>query len=95
MVFLLLTIILGAAIGSFLTVVIFRFPTKETIIWGRSHCPQCRHVLSPWDLIPILSYLLRRGRCAYCKAKISWKYPLIEFMTMIIFVFVFFLLRKS
>lgn len=68
----------GAAIGSFLNVVIFRLHDKKTVS-GRSQCPFCKHQLSAIDLIPIISYLLLSGKCRYCGHKISLQYPLVEF----------------
>lgn len=70
--------ILGTIFGSFLNVVIYRLPKKESIIVGRSHCPKCQHVLSPLELIPILSYIGLGAKCKECKAAISIRYPLIE-----------------
>ncbi|MDE2213038.1 MAG: prepilin peptidase [Patescibacteria group bacterium] len=71
------TVLLGLVLGSFLNVLIFRYGTKEGI-GGRSHCRTCRHPLSSWDLVPVFSYLLLRGRCRYCAAAISPQYPLVE-----------------
>lgn len=78
--------ILGTIFGSFLNVVIYRLPQKESIIVGRSHCPKCNHVIRPAELIPILSYLLLRGKCKECKAAISIRYPLIEAITGLLFL---------
>lgn len=91
MVILFLIILLGASIGSFLTVIIFRTSTQETIILRHSRCSYCRHVLYPHDLIPMLSYFFRGGKCAYCKTRISGLYPLIELTTTLAFVLAFFL----
>ena len=73
--------ILGLFIGSFLNVCICRIPLKESIVLPPSHCPHCQTRLKPWDLIPLLSYLLCRGKCRYCGAKISIQYPLLEVLT--------------
>lgn len=78
--------ILGTIFGSFLNVVIYRLPQKESIIVGRSHCPKCNHVIRPAELIPILSYILLRGKCKECKAAISIRYPLIEALTGLLFL---------
>lgn len=91
MVILFLIMLLGASIGSFLTVIIFRTSTQETIIFRHSRCAYCRHRLYPHDLIPMLSYLLRRGKCAYCKERISRLYPMIELTTTLAFVLAFFI----
>ncbi|NMA69238.1 MAG: prepilin peptidase [Desulfitobacterium sp.] len=80
--------ILGLVIGSFLNVIIFRLPKEESIISPGSHCPVCNHFLRPWELIPILSYVFLRGRCSQCKVKISWRYPLLEGLTGILFFLV-------
>lgn len=78
--------ILGTIFGSFLNVVVYRLPQKESIIVGRSHCPKCNHVIRPAELIPILSYILLRGKCKECKAAISIRYPLIEALTGLLFL---------
>ncbi len=81
------TFFLGSALGSFLSVVLWRLRSGESgILTGRSHCPSCGHVLGPWTLIPILSYLGLRGRCAYCREHISIVYPLLELVTGGLFV---------
>jgi leader peptidase (prepilin peptidase)/N-methyltransferase len=67
----------GCAIGSFLNVVILRLPEDKPLN-GRSHCPQCRHQLSPAELLPLFSYLALRGRCYSCQTKISPRYFIIE-----------------
>lgn len=68
----------GACIFSFLNVVIYRLPAGESIIHGRSHCTTCGHTLHAGELIPLFSYLIQRGRCRNCKAKISFRYFGIE-----------------
>ena len=69
---------LGAVLGSFLNVCIYRLPKKESIISPPSHCPHCGEPIRYYDNIPIASYLLLRGRCRYCKAHISFRYPVVE-----------------
>ncbi|TYT20970.1 prepilin peptidase [Dictyoglomus thermophilum] len=81
--------LLGSAVGSFLNVVIYRLPRRESIIFPPSHCPSCGHKLSAKDLIPILSYILLKGRCRYCGARISWRYPAVEFITGISYAILF------
>ncbi len=76
-----IALILGAVLGSFLNVCIYRLPREESIIWPGSHCPHCRKPLAWYDNIPLLSYLILRGRCRYCKAPISWRYPVVELAT--------------
>lgn len=73
-----LAAVLGLALGSFYSVCVSRYLSGESIIFPPSHCPLCGRRLRPWELIPILSYLLLRGRCAGCKGAISPLYPLIE-----------------
>src|SRR3989344_2468715 len=88
--------VLGLIVGSFLNCVIYRIgisegsPRREAVgfLRGRSFCPHCKHILSWRDLIPIFSFLVLRGRCRYCKDKISIQYPLVELFTAIIFVFI-------
>jgi prepilin signal peptidase PulO-like enzyme (type II secretory pathway) len=78
--------IFGLIVGSFLNCVIYRLETGESFLKGRSYCPHCKHVLSWKDLIPIFSFLILKGKCRYCKKKISFQYPLVEFFTGILFV---------
>jgi leader peptidase (prepilin peptidase) / N-methyltransferase len=73
-----LLLILGLVLGSFYNVCIYRLPREESIAWPGSHCPQCGHPLSPWDNLPLVSFLLLRGACRYCHAPISYQYPLVE-----------------
>jgi leader peptidase (prepilin peptidase) / N-methyltransferase len=70
--------LLGLAFGSFLNVCLSRWPEGESIVEPRSHCRHCDHVLSWWENIPLLSWLILRGRCRNCKTTISWRYPLVE-----------------
>lgn len=80
--------IFGAVIGSFLNVVIFRLE-KEDIVKKRSHCPLCGRNLAWYDLIPIASFFILRGRCRNCRKKISWQYPLVEAATGVLFIAIF------
>ncbi len=75
------TFIIGAIIGSFLNVVALRGLSGESIVFPPSKCPHCGNRIKPWHNIPILSYLLLRGKCAYCKAPISIQYPIVELLT--------------
>ena len=72
---------LGAVIGSFLNVVIYRVPRRMSLAWPPSHCPHCQHRIRWYDNVPIVSWLLLRGRCRDCKAPISPRYPLVEALT--------------
>jgi leader peptidase (prepilin peptidase)/N-methyltransferase len=73
--------VLGAIAGSFLNVVTYRLPRHESVVRPASHCPNCGTPVRPYDNIPVLSYLLLRGRCRNCSAKISRRYPLVEAAT--------------
>ncbi len=70
--------LLGLAIGSFLNVVIWRVPRKESVVRPKSHCPQCEEPIRPADNIPVLSWLLLRGKCRHCRNPIPVRYPLVE-----------------
>jgi leader peptidase (prepilin peptidase)/N-methyltransferase len=72
--------IFGAMVGSFLNVCIARIPKDESIVKPRSHCPQCKALITAFDNIPLLSYLLLRGRCRGCGVGISLRYPLVELL---------------
>ena len=76
----------GLVIGSYLNVVIHRLPREESTVLPRSRCPRCGAPLRALDNLPLLSFLLLRGRCRQCQAPISWRYPLVEAMTGILFV---------
>jgi leader peptidase (prepilin peptidase)/N-methyltransferase len=71
----------GLIIGSFLNVVAYRLPRGESLAHPPSHCPSCGEPIKPYDNIPVLSWLLLRGRCRNCKAAISPRYPLVEALT--------------
>ena len=77
----------GLMIGSFINVVVHRLKTQEKIFPGRSHCPKCKKQISWYDNIPILSFILLRGRCRHCHKKISWEYPLVELACGSLFLF--------
>jgi leader peptidase (prepilin peptidase)/N-methyltransferase len=85
----LFSFLFGAAIGSFLNVVIHRVPNEESIIFPNSACPNCKTSIKPYDNIPILSWLILRGRCRNCHEPISFRYPAVELLTAFLFVFVF------
>src|SRR5262249_46194226 len=76
----------GLAVGSFLNVVVHRLPRGESLLRPGSHCPHCRVKVRPWHNIPVLSWLLLRGRCAGCRGRISARYPLVELGTGLLFV---------
>ena len=82
--------ILGAIIGSFLNVVIHRVPREQSIVFPNSACPSCHSALRPYDNIPILSFIILRGRCRFCHAPISIRYPIVEALTALLFAAVAF-----
>ncbi|OGH17623.1 MAG: hypothetical protein A3F30_02255 [Candidatus Levybacteria bacterium RIFCSPHIGHO2_12_FULL_37_12] len=90
-----LLFILGLAIGSFLNVLIDRIPNDESPFKGRSCCDKCKKTLKWYDMVPVLSFLILKGKCRYCKAHISFYYPLVELITGVMFVIVFFFLIES
>jgi len=75
----------GSLVGSFLNVCIHRLPREESIVFPGSRCPACHIAIRPWDNIPILSFLLLRGRCRACGHPIAWRYPLVEGLTALLF----------
>ena len=77
--------LLGLIAGSFLNVVIHRVPLHQSVVWPVSHCPACGEPIEPRDNVPLLSYVLLRGRCRNCKGRISPRYPLVEALTGILF----------
>ena len=79
----------GAAIGSFLNVVIYRLPAELSLIHPPSRCPKCHHRLKPYENVPIVGWLWLRGRCRHCRAPISPRYPLIEAITAGLFLVAF------
>lgn len=76
----------GLLIGSFLNVCIYRIPRDESIAFPPSHCPRCNTNLKWYDLIPVFSFILYRGKCRYCEGEISTQYPLIELFNAIIYL---------
>lgn len=81
-----LIFIVGLVVGSFLNVCIYRIPRKISIIKPASYCPSCGNSIRPWHNIPVLSFLLLKGKCAYCGTKISLRYPLVEMLNGIFYV---------
>jgi len=80
--------LLGLCLGSFLNCVIYRLESEKSLN-GRSFCPRCKHKLSWQDLFPVFSFLFLKGKCRYCREKISIQYPLVEFITGLIFLVIF------
>jgi prepilin signal peptidase PulO-like enzyme (type II secretory pathway) len=90
----LILVILGLCLGSFVNALVWRIRQQETkskdpklsVISGRSMCPNCRHELSTLDLLPVFSWLALGGRCRYCKKPIAWQYPIVEAVMSGVFV---------
>ncbi len=81
--------VFGAAIGSFLNVVIYRVPNGLSIALPNSACPNCKTAIKPYDNIPVLGWLMLGGKCRSCKEPISWRYPAVELLTAGIFILVY------
>jgi leader peptidase (prepilin peptidase) / N-methyltransferase len=86
---------LGASIGSFINVVVYRLPAGLSVLWPPSRCPHCLNQLKAYDNVPVFGWLWLKGRCRYCKSKISARYPVVEALTGIIFLVVFLLFNVS
>lgn len=85
----LLVFILGAAVGSFLNVVVYRLPEGLSLLHPPSRCPKCKQRLKPYDNVPVFGWLWLLGRCRNCRRRIAFRYPLVEFSTGCLFVSVF------
>ena len=81
--------LVGLCFGSFLNVVVLRAFSNESIAYPASRCPKCQKPLYWWHNIPVLSYILLRGKCYFCKAPISIQYPIVEFVTAVLFTCAF------
>ncbi len=82
-------IILGSSLGSFFNVCIYRLPRKESIVFPASYCPACSNPIPKWLNIPLIGYFLTLGKCRNCGTKIHWHYPLVEFLTALLFLLLF------
>ena len=82
---------IGLVIGSFSNVCIYRLPRNESVIFPASHCPSCNKSIKWYDNIPLLSFLILKGKCRYCQNKISAQYPLVEFLTGYLYLVLFLL----
>ena len=82
--------LMGASVGSFLNVVVYRMPLDLSIVTPGSHCPQCKHALAWYDNIPILTWFYLGGKCRYCKSGYSIQYVIIELLTGIMFALLYF-----
>jgi leader peptidase (prepilin peptidase)/N-methyltransferase len=88
--FIIIYLLFGLVIGSFLNVVIIRLKNAESFLTGYSKCPNCQKRINWFDLIPLISYMILAGRCRYCREKISWQYPIVEAVTALLFVISYF-----
>lgn len=87
LIFILFLFALGACVGSFLNVVVWRLPRGQSLASPPSHCPKCQHRLAWHDNIPVFGWLFLRGKCRYCDQAISVRYPIVELITGLLFVF--------
>lgn len=88
-IYIIFVLVLGLMVGSFLNVCVYRIPRGESVISPGSHCTSCNTALKVLNLIPVLSYIIIKGRCRYCRNKISLRYSIIELLTAGIFVLLF------
>lgn len=79
-----LTVLIGLCVGSFLNVVIYRLPNHMSLAKPSSHCPKCQNPIKWYDNIPVLSYIFLGGKCRHCKSKISFRYPFVEILNMLL-----------
>ncbi|MBU1122600.1 MAG: prepilin peptidase [Candidatus Omnitrophota bacterium] len=82
-------VVLGACLGSFLNVCIYRLPKNVSIVQPSSFCPKCEKPLKWYDNVPIFGYLFLKGKCRFCKEKISPRYPIVELITAVLFLFLY------
>ncbi len=80
----------GLVLGSFFNVLIHRIPNGKSLIHPSSSCPRCSEPIKPYDNIPIFSYLILRGKCRHCGAVISWRYPIVELLSGLMFVWCYY-----
>jgi leader peptidase (prepilin peptidase) / N-methyltransferase len=86
---------LGASIGSFINVVVYRLPAGLSVLYPPSRCPHCLNRLKAYDNVPVFGWLRLRGRCRFCKTKISRRYPVVEGVTGLIFLIIFAIFQFS
>ena len=84
-----MAVLLGLVLGSFFNTVIYRLPRGESVVYPPSRCPACGHRLGPGELVPVLSFLWLGGRCRECRARISWRYPMVEAGTAALFLLLY------
>ena len=85
---LIIFLIAGLIVGSFLNVLVYRIHTAEELFWDRSKCPHCKKQIRWFDNIPVVSFVILKFRCRDCQEKISWQYPIVEIFTGVIFALV-------
>ncbi len=88
-------IVFGILIGSFLNVCIYRIPKHENITTTRSHCMACGNVIKWYDLIPVLSFILLKGKCRFCKAKLSVQYPIVELLNGLLYCLIYYFMGSN
>lgn len=88
--FLAVSLIMGLLVGSFCNVCVGRWPHGESVVSPRSRCPKCMNAIAWYDNIPLLSWLILAAKCRHCKAPISWQYPVVEAITGVLFVLVYY-----
>jgi leader peptidase (prepilin peptidase)/N-methyltransferase len=81
-------VVLGLCVGSFLNVVIYRLPRRESLMWPGSRCPKCGTALRWYHNVPVISWVILRGRCANCQAPISAQYPVVEVVTALVWLLI-------
>jgi len=89
------TLAMGVSIGSFINVVAYRLPARLSVLWPASRCPRCLTKLKAYDNVPVLAWVYLKGRCRYCQTKISIRYPVVEGITGIIFLLIFWQFQAS
>lgn len=82
--------IIGTLVGSFINVCIYRIPKDISIVYPRSFCSKCKKRLQWWQIIPLLSFIFLKGKCYYCNQKISWEYPIVEIISAIMAILLFY-----
>src|ERR1051325_7670447 len=82
----LISILVGLTCGSFANVCILRLPNEESVWFPGSRCPACRKTLRAWQNVPLVSFCVLRGHCAYCRHRISWQYPFVELLMACLFL---------
>jgi leader peptidase (prepilin peptidase)/N-methyltransferase len=82
-----LALLFGLILGSFLNVCIYRWPRDLSVVKPRSHCTGCDKMIAWYDNVPLVSYLVLGGRCRHCRARISWRYPVVELATGLLFFY--------